>query len=86
MKLKTLVVVIKPDLVKSVKLATPATAEIVFVPLSVPLDIATVTEAVESSTLFPSASWISMTGWVVKATRFTKPAAFVVWFSLVAAP
>jgi hypothetical protein len=77
-----------PERTRFVKLATPLTAATVVVPLRVP-----VPEAIEATTLtvddvivFPEASVILITGWVVSATPLTAPDGWVVIAACVAAP
>ena len=58
-----------PVMTKLVKVATPATAAMVVVPLSVPLPVAieATTFPVKLVTVLPDASTILMTGWVANA-------------------
>jgi hypothetical protein len=58
-----------------VKVATPLIAATVVVPLKVPVPeaIEATTLTVEVGTVFPEASVILITGWVVRATPLTAP-------------
>jgi uncharacterized membrane protein YfbV (UPF0208 family) len=71
-----------------VNVATPLTAAIVVVPLSVPVPdaIDATTLTVELVTVFPPASVILITGWVVKTDPSTAPDGCVVIIALEAAP
>ena len=51
-----------------------------------PLATARATEALESVTVLPLASWTVTTGWVVKAAPLAAPPGWVVTDSLAAAP
>ena len=70
----------------SAQSAIPFWAFTVAVPTRVVKSIETVTAADESVTRFPETSCTVITGWVAKATRFTKPVGAVVSASLLAAP
>ena len=76
-----------PLIPTSLKVATPATAFTVVVPTVVPLPLTVmVTEAVLLVTVFPKASLIVMTGWVVNAEPLALPPALVVSVAWVAVP
>jgi hypothetical protein len=77
-----------PERTRLVKVATPATAATVVVPLKVPVPeaIEATTLAVEVVTVFPEASVILITGWVVKATPAAAPDGPVVIIAFEAAP
>jgi len=76
-----------PLMPTSVKVATPATAFTVVVPSVVPLPLTVmVTEAVLLVTVFPKASLIVITGWVVNIEPLTEPAALVLCVAWVAVP
>jgi hypothetical protein len=77
-----------PERTRLVKVATPLTAATVVNPLKVPVPeaIEATTLAVEVVTVFPEASVILTTGWVVKATPAAAPDGSVVIIAFEAAP
>ena len=77
-----------PERTRSVKVATPATAATVVVPLKVPVPeaIDATTLTVDDVTVFPDESVMRTTGWVVNATPLTAPDGWVVIAACVAAP
>jgi hypothetical protein len=77
-----------PERTRLVKVATPLTAATVVDPLKVPVPeaIEAITLAVEVVTVFPEASVILITGWVVKATPAAAPDGSVVIIAFEAAP
>jgi hypothetical protein len=77
-----------PERTRLVKVATPLTAATVVVPLKVPVPeaIDATTLTVDDVTVFPEASVILITGWVVRATPLAAPDGSVVIAACVAAP
>ena len=71
----------------SVKVATPATALVVTVPIVLAPELTVmVTAAVLLVTVLPAASLMVMTGWVVNAEPLAEPAALVDSVARVAVP
>ena len=71
----------------SEKVATPATALTVTVPIVLAPELTVmVTAAVLLVTVLPEGSWIVMTGWVVNAEPLAEPAALVDSVAWVAVP
>jgi hypothetical protein len=79
---------VAPKRTRLVKVATPLTAATVVVPLKVPVPdaIDATTLTVEVVTVFPDASVILTTGWVVKAVPAAAPDGSVVIMALDAGP
>jgi hypothetical protein len=79
---------VAPERTRLVKVATPLTAATVVVPLKVPVPdaIDATTLTVDEVTVFPEASVILITGWVVKAVPAAAPDGSVVIAACVAAP
>jgi hypothetical protein len=77
-----------PERTRSVKVATPLTDATVVVPLRVAVPEATeaTTLTVDDVTVFPDASVILITGWVVKAAPAAAPDGSVVIIAFEAAP
>ena len=76
-----------PLIPTSEKVATPATALTVTVPIVLAPELTVmVTAAVLLVTVLPEGSWIVMTGWVVNAEPLAAPTAWVVSEAWVAVP
>ena len=67
---------VAPVMTRSVKVAIPATAATVVIPLSTPLPVVidATTSTVELVTVLPLASMMRMTGWVVRGDPLGAPA------------
>ena len=79
---------VAPERIRLVKVAIPLTAATVVVPLKVPVPdaIDATTLTVEVVTVFPDASVILTTGWIVKAVPAAAPDGSVVIMALDAGP